>query len=200
METLIVGDSILQNIKPSRVYRNTHVRTLRGSNVPQVTDYIMSVKSSNTTNVVLHVGTNDIDSNISPDAIMREYNRLTESVSTKFPEATIYVSSILPRRNKVNFNIIANNINARLQSMCDGNTKLVFIHNRNISIRHLSDEVHLNDRGTALLVRNIKDVIGPKLGINRIRRSVNNKYPQYYSGERAKISETYHSTQYNNLF
>ncbi|XP_070579276.1 uncharacterized protein MCAP_0864-like [Ptychodera flava] len=78
-QTLIVGDSMLKDINPSRVYRNTHVRTLRGSNIPQITSYIQSVSASNINNIVIHAGTNDIDSGIPVEECVNKYSELVQS-------------------------------------------------------------------------------------------------------------------------
>ncbi|XP_006824461.1 uncharacterized protein LOC102803176 [Saccoglossus kowalevskii] len=168
-QTLIVpqGDSILKDIEPSKVYRNTQVRTLRGSKIVEVEQDLSHVKYTDIEHIIIHIGTNDIDSGSSvSDTCINAYHSLIQKAKECFPKSTIYISSIIHRRNNQYFLKASRHGNTLLKDLCE-KEGLIFLQHYMVPDRQLYDNVHLNRLGTALLVRNIQDRLGPKLGINR---------------------------------
>ena len=92
------------------------------------------------TDIVLHVGTNNIDKN-NADQILQMMIELVESAQSKFPEAIIHLSEILPRKSP-EMNKIAIETNIKIRNhRWQPNVKL--ISHQKITTEHLRDERHL---------------------------------------------------------
>nr|XP_006825658.1 PREDICTED: uncharacterized protein LOC102806397 [Saccoglossus kowalevskii] len=168
IQTLIVGDSMLKNIDIKRIYKNTQIKTLPGRKIKDIDEYIQRTTNENIQNIVIHVGTNNISDGCTIESCMEEYRKLINNMKQKYPTAKICVSSIIHRRYDVNINKNIDVLNKKLKVMSNNGDNYIYIDNDNISyITHLYDTVHLNKRGTAVFVKNMKDVIGPLIGVTR---------------------------------
>nr|XP_006820650.1 PREDICTED: putative leucine-rich repeat-containing protein DDB_G0290503-like [Saccoglossus kowalevskii] len=168
IQTLIVGDSMLKNIDIKRIYKNTQIKTLPGRKIKDIDEYIQRTTNENIQNIVIHVGTNNISDGCTIESCMEEYRKLINNMKQKYPTAKICVSSIIHRRYDVNINENIDVLNKKLKVMSNNGDNYIYIDNDNISyITHLYDTMHLNKRGTAVFVKNMKDVIGPLIGVTR---------------------------------
>ena len=105
--------------------------------------------------VILHVGTNDLKSNLRPnpnqiaDSIV-DLARMIESES----EAEVIISEVITRSDKTPEDHIRT-VNKLLSRYCNQNGWQLLRHN-NISKDHLNDGgLHLNDQGVSVLVTNL---------------------------------------------
>ena len=66
-------------------------------------------------NIIIHVGTNDLNNGISPPKVIEIMNSLTSSIKHKFPNSKVILSSVLSRQNNLSFNSQMNSYNDLLQ-------------------------------------------------------------------------------------
>ena len=133
------------------------VRPFLSAKTIDMFDYIKPTKRDFNPDVyLLHVGTNDLSSNKSPEQISMDILNLANSL--KLDNNTVIVSSIVPRddENKKR----ADKVNIILEELCNANNVGMILH-RNINPkRHLyRRRLHLNDAGVSLFVRNFRDFL-----------------------------------------
>jgi lysophospholipase L1-like esterase len=95
---LIVGDSILKNV---RHIKDSSIFSLSGAKLDDVTRLMPDIISScpNTSSVLIHCGTNDVDS-FDLDEIVSKFENLIKTINNINPETKILISSILPKFDK----------------------------------------------------------------------------------------------------
>ena len=102
------------------------------------------------------MGTNDLRSNKSPEAIAKEI--LDVALELKTDQNCVSISSITYRNDRLNAKALK--VNDILKSICDEND-LGYIDNSNISSKNLNySGLHLAQSGTILLVQNYLRYIG----------------------------------------
>ena len=162
----IIGDSMVKKIDgyllTSSVSQKyiVKVRPFFSPKTIDMLDYIKQTQRNFNPDVyLLHVGTNDLSSNKSPEHISLDILNLANSL--KLDNNTVVVSSIVPRDDE---NKKANEINIILEELCNANNVGMISH-RNINPRHLNkrhlnrSRLHLNDAGVSLFVRNFRDFL-----------------------------------------
>ena len=92
--------------------------------------------------VLLQVGTNTLTRVKSAAEVSAMMNNEVILLRTVFPTARIYVSSFLPRKDKLNK--IVPDINEHLEDYCDPMKKVTFIGHTNISRADLYDNLHID--------------------------------------------------------
>ena len=153
----IIGDSMVKKIDGYLLTSSVNhkyivkVRPFLSAKTIDMLDYIKLTKRDFNPDVcLLHVGTNDLSSNKSPEQISMDILNLANSL--KLDNNTVIVSSIVPRddENKKKQMII-------LEKLCNANNVGMISH-RNINPkRHLNrSRLHLNDAGVSLFVRNFR--------------------------------------------
>ena len=140
----IIGDSMVKKIDgyllTSSVSQKyiVKVRPFLSPKTIDMLDYIKQTQRNFNPDVyLLHVGTNDLSSNKSPEHISLDILNLANSL--KLDNNTVVVSSIVPRDDE---NKKANEINITLEELCNANNVGMISH-RNINPRHLNKR-HLN--------------------------------------------------------
>ena len=95
---------------------------------------------------VLHVGTNDLDSDRSPDLIAKSIVDVASSLKTDKHDVTI--SNIITRNDR----FMAKELNKCLTELCFERNILLIDHSKTLKSQHLNDsKLHLNRRGTPIL-------------------------------------------------
>ena len=159
----IIGDSMVKKndgyLLTSSVNHKyiVQVRPFLSAKTIDMLDYIKPTKRDFNPDVcLLHVGTNDLSSNKSPEQISMDILNLANSL--KLDNNTVIVSSIVPRddENKKK----SDEVNIILKELCNANNVGMISH-RNINPkRHLNRRrLHLNDPGVSLFVRNFRDFL-----------------------------------------
>ena len=106
--------------------------------------------------VVIHIGTNDLKRE--PRVLVDNIIELANEAEGPDKKRKVFVSSIICRQDST-LNNKVRQVNNLLSSACRRNS-LSFIDNSNILVNHLnSDGIHLNRKGTALLVKNYSSAI-----------------------------------------
>ena len=71
------------------------------------------------------------------------------------PTARVTISTLLPRRDVPQHEI--NKINAEISKACTGIPNVYMAHHAEILYQHLYDDLHLNQSGVRLFIKDIKD-------------------------------------------
>ena len=159
----IIGDSMVKKIDGYLLTSSVNhkyivkVRPFLSAKTIDMLDYIKPTKRDFNPDVyLLHVGTNDLSSNKSPEQIPMDILNLANSL--KLDNNTVIVSSIVPRDDENNKK--ADEVNIILEELCNANDVGMISH-RNINPkRHLNrSRLHLNDAGVSLFVRNFRDFL-----------------------------------------
>ena len=133
------------------------VRPFLSAKTIDMLDYIKPTKRDFNPDVyLLHVGTNDLFPNKSPEQISMDILNLANSL--RLDNNTVIVSSIVLRDDENLKN--ADDVNIILEELCDSNNVGMISH-RNINPkRHLNrSRLHLNDAGVSLFVRNFRNFL-----------------------------------------
>ena len=107
-------------------------------------------------NVILHVGTNDLNSELPPEKIAKSIVDVAKNIQSDTRKVSI--SGIVPRND--NFNNKAMEVNKELSKMCN-REKLLFLEHNNIKPKtHLKkSKLHLNRNGNEKLGKNFMNFI-----------------------------------------
>ncbi len=164
-EILVVGDSILKGIKPHLFDKSgkAFIKTLNGRRIKDVAHFIDGIKENNLKSILCHVGTNDLSDKLS-STILRDFKDLIHIIKFKFPNVRILISSIVSRESKQGnkaHTAKIQEVNSGLSSLAN---ELCFeiIDNSNLyDPNYRYDGLHLNNKGTAKMVKNFKEKIWP---------------------------------------
>ena len=100
--------------------------------------------------IILHHGTNDLNSNSTSEEIADKIFNLADSIKTS--KTQVFVSGLVIRKDKLNKK--GNEVNELLKTKCEIR-QLSFIDNKNISLGMLNKSgIHLNEYGTTRCVNN----------------------------------------------
>jgi lysophospholipase L1-like esterase len=157
--TAVLGDSIIKNLQGWRLSDdNNHVVVKRFSET-NCTDIRKTVVRKEPENIILHVGTNDLNKSASPDQIAQGIINLGIQINQDSPQTSIIISEILPRTDKSNLLIKASQVNNIVKKYCDQN-KWGYINHKAINATCLhSKRLHLNKKGTAIIAKSISSYI-----------------------------------------
>ena len=172
---LIVGNSNVSRIMPSRMYNNrsVHVEVLRNGekNIDGAINYIAHCHLKPRV-VIFQVASNSIV-NENVDSCLSKTKHLLQRATARFPTATIYIGEGLPRQlenpNHTDTYIHKlNRYNNELYNICDNaGAKVIAAGKLSTFGQELftSDGVHLNRRGLGVLVKNYKTAMGHEIGV-----------------------------------
>ena len=105
---------------------------------------------------VLHVGTNDLDSNRSSDLIAKSIDDVASSLKTDKHGVTI--SNIITGNDR--FMAKAKEVNKCLTELCFDRNVLLIEHSKTLQSQHLNgSKLHLNRRGTPILQNTFTEVL-----------------------------------------
>ena len=157
----ILGDSLLKDVKSFKLKNainntaNIYVKSFSGATIDDMASYVIPTKKYNPDAVILHCGTNDLNTK-DPKDIASKVIDLAKSLHTS--HTTAVVSTLLPRNDNLDQKRIA--INKHLQRECN-QRNLAFIHHENIEkTKHLNKSgLYVNSIGTKLLSFNFLTLI-----------------------------------------
>ena len=157
--TLIVGSSLLKNVKVSDLNRSTAVRTFSGAKIDTIKTKLSEYNLDSCKTVILQVGGNDADSGTDLETFSDEYEQLIHSL--KENDHRVIVSGLLPRET-----VDLSPYNEKLRQLCD-TCETEFVENYDSFLLasgelpesyYLKDKLHLNNYGTKKLLSNINKV------------------------------------------
>ena len=162
-ETLIIGSSILKNIRRKGLV-NTDIKTLRGAKINDVSNYISTTNIKQYKKIVLLIGGNDASANRSPSTVQEDYESLLLQIRSKCHKQCALSISGLPPRRDVN----VQKINTILFNMCEHfNLQFIpqyfsFYYKGTYDVNeelYTKDRIHINMRGTSVLLHNINKYV-----------------------------------------
>lgn len=156
---VIIGDSMIKRVQGWKIARivdhRVVVKAFPRATTSDMEHYLKPGLAKDPQRVILHVGTNDLKSNLRPnpnqiaDSIV-DLARMIESES----EAEVIISEVITRSDMTPEDHIRT-VNKLLSRYCNQNGWQLLRHN-NISKDHLNvGGLHLNDQGVSVLVTNL---------------------------------------------
>ena len=159
----ILGDSMVKHVEGWKVTKSintdmkVYVGSFLGAKVKCIKDYVKPcLRENDPKNVILHVGTNDLNSELPPERIAKSIVDVPKNI--KSDTRKVSISGIVPRND--NFNNKAMEINKELSKMSN-REKLLFLEHNNIKPKtHLNkSKLHLNRNGNEKLGKNFVNFI-----------------------------------------
>ncbi|MCG8077802.1 MAG: SGNH/GDSL hydrolase family protein, partial [Candidatus Thiodiazotropha taylori] len=157
--TLLIGSSILKNIKTSDLTRDTTVRTIPGATIDTVKDKLNNLNIEKCDTIILHVGGNDADRGEDLESFRENFDELIDTVADGTKR--VIVSGLLPRES-----VDLEPFNETLKSLCADNA-VEFVDNYDSFLLatgeqadsyYTSDKTHINMAGTRKLLRSINEI------------------------------------------
>ena len=156
-KTVIIGDSMINGVKPwemrKSLKQNVQLKSFAGAKVDDMEHYIIPSKNIGANVYILHVGTNDVRSEKTPNEIAESVMEAASSLSTQ--ENEVMVSGLCKRGDDLDLNKKVLLVNAVLKRKCK-QTGMIYICNENIDeSKHLNgSKLHLNREGDSILASN----------------------------------------------
>ena len=156
--TVILRDSMVKHIegwkmrKALRNGENVVVHSFRGATTDDMKSYILPTKRRNPGHVVIHVGTNDLESDKPPKEIAKDIHDIAQSLKTN--DKMVTISGLVPRGDQMlNGKVVK--VNDELMEIARS-CKFGFVDHSNINPEnHLNgSRLHTNKRGTAIIANN----------------------------------------------
>ena len=157
--TLLIGSSILKNIKTSDLNENTAVRTVPGATIHTIKNKLLDLNIDKCETVTLHVGGNDADQGDDLDTFRENFEELLDIVADG--SRNVIVSELLPRET-----VDLKPFNETLKSLCADNA-VEFVENYDsfllangqlVDSLYLKDKLHINAAGTGKLLNHINEL------------------------------------------
>ena len=163
---LILGDSIPKHVDGLKMHKslkrkhNITVKAFGGSTIKHMEHYSKPPLERNPELVILHIGTNDIKSNKSPQEIATGIQNLAQNMEEE-GKRKVAISSLIPRNDSQELAKKSVLVNSELKKLCM-EKGLDLIQHPSLTARHLNgSNLHLNRFGTAIfandLMRYIRD-------------------------------------------
>ena len=154
---MIVGDSIINGVIEERINkkdRPVKVRNFPGAIVPDMEHYLIPIIQKKSSNIILHVGTNDAK-NLPSRTVLDNLLKLKALVRGSLPTCRVFISSPTLRTDDGKAQITVRQLTKHLLQL-----KIDMINNNNINVRHLRGKgLHLNQSGSNLLCKNFVNAI-----------------------------------------
>ena len=159
-DTVILCDSNGKYLKLKRLCPDRKVTYFRCPTVQRGKEIIQSSDFGTPQTILIHTGTNDLEREISTSQSTSDLTTLITTAAEKYLTSKVLYSTLLPRRDIDNEEILK--INTLIEKKCSRlpNVHLIdhtnlFQHNNYI----LHDAKHLNPYGVKLFAKNLKDII-----------------------------------------
>ena len=154
--TVILGDSIVKTVYGNAITKwvkhrkHVVVKHFSGAKIDDM-KHVKPTQEKEPAQMVVHIGTNDLSSNKNSDEIADEIVNFTKSIKTA--ENNIVISSIVPRKDRLNNK--AKEVNLHLKEKCEANNLSLIEHHNINPYRHINAKgIHLNNYGDNQLTKN----------------------------------------------
>ena len=158
-QTLLIGSSILKNIKTSDLNDSTAVRTISGATIEKLKDKISDLNIDKCETIIIHVGGNDADHGDDLETFRDNYEELLDIVADG--SRRVIVSELIPRET-----VDLKPFNETLKSLCADNA-VEFVENYDsfllangqlVDSFYNKDKLLINMAGTRKLLNNINEL------------------------------------------
>ena len=160
--TAIIGDSIVKEIKGWQMSKSVGnnekiiVKSFSGATTQDMESYILPSIEKKPQRIIIHTGTNDLKSDLSPNDIAGKIINLALKVNEH--DIIPFISAIIPRDD--NFNVKANEVNKCLHDHCQSRNIGFISHDNLDSKKHLNgSKLHPNKKGTSIISKNLLHAI-----------------------------------------
>lgn len=122
-QDVFMGDSITEAVSHYEILNMPNVNAKMGININEAAREIPKIKVKNPRNIYLLYGVNDMDDRMPIDWFTGQYRTLVRMTKARYPNARIYVQSVLPvepaveKRTPHTNNAFINQCNAALEKM-----------------------------------------------------------------------------------
>ena len=160
-KVFILGDSIIKHVKSysfSKSLNNwkVYIKDFPGGRVRCMQDYLRPTIRENPGHIILHVCTNDLTTNISPEKMAESITDLASSL--KLNSCSVAISNITVRNDRYWKKVVQ--INRHLKTLCMERNFELISHENIITEKHLNgSKLHLNKRGTVILYNTFTEAI-----------------------------------------
>ena len=150
---IILGDSVIKHVNGYDIARKldkckAFVKRFSGAKVRCLKDHMKPSLRENPDHFVLHIGTNDLNSDRSPELIAKSITDVGSSLKNDSHDVSI--SSIVVRNDK--FKEKAAQVNENLERLCAKRNMYFLNHANNILLQHLNkSKLHLHRKGSSIL-------------------------------------------------
>ena len=160
----ILGDSMVKKVNGfylTKAFKHkflVKVRSFSSAKTRCMYDHAKpTIREVNPEHIILHVGTNDLNSEKTASQISNSTIDLANSLKNE--TNNIHVSLIVPRNDNLNNKV--NEVNNRLINMCEQRNIKIINHSDTIDrSRHLNEShLHLNRYGTVEFAKNFKNFL-----------------------------------------
>ena len=123
-----------------------YTKTFPGATIKCMADYMKPSIRAKPDHAILHIGTNDLNSNATPNEIAANIVNLAAEMKTE--KCTVSISGIIIRTDKPELNKKGLEVNIILKELCMEKNIFFIDHCKKIKASHLnSSKVHLNKKG-----------------------------------------------------
>ena len=126
------------------------MRNFPGATTQCMTDYMEPSIRAKPNHFILHVGINDLNSNIPPDEIAKVIINLASELKSE--KSGVSISSIIMRSDKPELNKKGSEVNHHLKEMYNRKNFYLMDHSKKIKASYLNSiRLHLNRKGANIL-------------------------------------------------
>ena len=149
----VIGDSMVKHLNGWEMSKKLNanckvfVKTFSGAKTTCMHDYVKPLVRNSLDRFILHFGTNDLPSDISPEEIARAIIDLATKIRNE--KHDISISNIIIRADGKKLEERRCEVNSFLGKLCKEKTFYLFDHSARIKRNHLKKgKLHLNQKGT----------------------------------------------------
>ena len=158
---IIAGDSMIQHVhswEMSNTEVSVAVKSFSGAKIDDMNDFLQPIIRRSPDEIILHIGTNNIKGNDSPEVLAAGISRLASMITKKSPNTKVTISGLIVRKG-LNLKSKIKSVNKLLKSTCMANN-WPFLDNSNLDESCLNLKgLHLNRKGTSYLSSNFSNYI-----------------------------------------
>ena len=153
---VILGDSMTKHTNGWEISKKVkskckvYAKTFPGATTQCMADYMKPSVRAKPDHIILHVGTNDLNSNATPNEIASNIVNIATEMKTE--KCDVSISAIIIRTDKQDLNEKGLKVNVIVKEMCMEKNIFFIDHYKKIKASHLnSSKIHLNKKGDSIL-------------------------------------------------
>ena len=157
-EVVIVGDSMLNNIKGRGLSKSQKVEVLNfpGATSSDIVEKIDDILENRPKSLIVHVGTNDLTNDVN---LLNNVKKIVSKTKKKSPSTALSFSNIIVRKDQRNLEKKRSDTNGRLKNFCS-QKNIGLLNNDNLKETHLGiKKLHLNRKGNTVFAKNLLNFI-----------------------------------------
>ena len=157
----VLGDSIIKHVKNYSLSKSlgnckVYVKDFPGARVRCMQDYVRPTIRENPNHIILHVGTNDLTTNIPTEKVAESIIDLASSLKSN--SCSVAISNINARNDRYRKKVVQ--VNRYLKTLCIERNFELITHDNIITEKHLNrSKLHLNKRATVILFNTFTEAI-----------------------------------------